>query len=62
MLHIMRKTDKPCVVCLKEKQTVEAKFQDQSFSSVCWKDLWKMFEARSKNSLQGEKHEQTRNG
>ena len=48
MLKVIGTTDKPCLICMTEKQVVEAKFTDGLAGNFCWRDLWKMIDARSK--------------
>lgn len=51
MLQIKSTSGKPCTYCQSDKQVVEVLFDDQSFcGAVCFKDLWKMIECRSKSA------------
>ena len=55
MLKIKPAPGASCTYCQSDKQVINAFFDDQSFSgTICFKDLWKMIQARVKDSNKSE--------
>lgn len=49
MFTAIKKVEKPCSICMAEKQVYEGKFNDGLSGNFCWKCAGRMLEARAQN-------------